>query len=175
MKAFGFVLLAAAFLAGAVAAVWDRDAVTWGVYGPALAVAVLGVVVLRWEHRRVHHADDRLAAGLERLDGAMNRIVHAVAEIRDQAAGLSPHDVHGLIEERITEDVADFVEHRRAIARVHGLAAYAAVVSDFAAAERSLNRVWSASADGYVDEVRHRLAETCERFQQAAERLKSLA
>ena len=39
-----------------------------------------------------------------------------------------------------------------------GLQTYANVMSAFAASERLINRTWSASADGYVDEVRTCLA-----------------
>ena len=34
-----------------------------------------------------------------------------------------------------------------------GLEAYARVMTRFASAERNINRAWSASADGYRDEV----------------------
>jgi len=34
-----------------------------------------------------------------------------------------------------------------------GLPAYAGIMTEFATAERSINRAWSASADGYIDEV----------------------
>ncbi len=37
---------------------------------------------------------------------------------------------------------------------VFGIQNYADVMSNFAAGERYINRVWSASTDGYVDEVR---------------------
>ena len=36
---------------------------------------------------------------------------------------------------------------------VFGMQNYADVMSNFAAGERYINRVWSASTDGYVDEV----------------------
>jgi hypothetical protein len=36
---------------------------------------------------------------------------------------------------------------------VFGIQNYADVMSNFAAGERYINRVWSASTDGYVDEV----------------------
>ena len=39
-----------------------------------------------------------------------------------------------------------------------GMTAYAEVMSRFAAGERLLNRAWSASADGYLDEVVQSLA-----------------
>ncbi len=63
------------------------------------------------------------------------------------------------IDELFPGDLNTFVEARETIPHVYGLQAYADVMSHFAAGERYLNRVWSASADGYVDEVRTYLEE----------------
>ncbi len=49
--------------------------------------------------------------------------------------------------------VAPLVERRDALSQSHGVAAFAEVYVPFAAAERLLNRSWSACVDGYVDEV----------------------
>lgn len=48
-------------------------------------------------------------------------------------------------------------------------------MSDFAAGERYLNRVWSASADGYGQEARCYLQRAAARFHAARERLHSTA
>jgi hypothetical protein len=57
------------------------------------------------------------------------------------------------IDELFAEDLATFVEARESLSHIHGLQVYADVMSHFASAERYLNRAWSASADGYLDEV----------------------
>jgi hypothetical protein len=44
---------------------------------------------------------------------------------------------------------------------------YADVMSAFAAGERYINRVWSASTDGYVDEVRSYLERATQQFRDA--------
>ena len=56
-----------------------------------------------------------------------------------------------------------------------GLQAYADVMSDFASAERYLNRAWSASTDGYIDEVMRSLDRSREQFLAASERYGSLS
>ncbi|HEV57124.1 MAG TPA: hypothetical protein ENN87_06450 [Phycisphaerales bacterium] len=174
MRTLGFILLTLAFLTGAVAAVWNKDTVAWPTYAPALAVGVAGVILLHLGHRRVHRAGDRVAAGLDRVRTCLDRIVRALAEIESQAATMSPYDVRIVIDRDLADDVAGFVEARTAIAHVHGLHAYATVMSDFAAAERYLNRAWSASADGYVDEVRTALTESLERFRRTQRSLHAL-
>lgn len=50
---------------------------------------------------------------------------------------------------------------------VFGLQSNADVMSAFAAGERYINRVWSASTDGYVDEVRNYLNRATEQFREA--------
>jgi hypothetical protein len=47
-------------------------------------------------------------------------------------------------------------------------------MSHFAAGERYLNRVWSASADGYVDEVNAYMVKAEEQFSEAFDQLKKL-
>ena len=52
-----------------------------------------------------------------------------------------------------------------------GLQGYADVMSELAAGERYVNRVWSASTDGYIDEVLTFLERAREQFHSARERL----
>ena len=47
-------------------------------------------------------------------------------------------------------------------------------MSAFAAAERYLNRVWSASADGYRDEVNLYLDRACDQFKLSLDKIKEL-
>jgi hypothetical protein len=56
----------------------------------------------------------------------------------------------------------------------YGLPGFAAVMGPYAGGERYLNRVWSASADGYVDEVEDYLGRALEQFHLASEALRSL-
>ena len=48
--------------------------------------------------------------------------------------------------------VANFVANG-SVNPIYPLQAYTDVISYFASGDRYLNRVWSASADGYIDEV----------------------
>ena len=49
---------------------------------------------------------------------------------------------------------------------VFGMQNYADVMSNFAAGERYINRVWSASTDGYEDEVRAYLVRALDQFRE---------
>jgi hypothetical protein len=59
------------------------------------------------------------------------------------------------------------VEARKSIAHRFGLQAYADVMNPFAAGERYINRVWSASTDGYIDEAHTYLDMAREQFDEA--------
>ncbi|HMB54361.1 MAG TPA: hypothetical protein VKU40_13665, partial [Thermoanaerobaculia bacterium] len=63
--------------------------------------------------------------------------------------------------------LAAFAEARESIAYRYGLAAYGEVMSHFASGERYLNRVWSASTDGYIDEAHDYLVRAKEQFEEA--------
>jgi hypothetical protein len=47
-------------------------------------------------------------------------------------------------------------------------------MSSFAAGERYLNRVWSASADGYIDEVSAYIDKAREQFVESLEKVRQL-
>ena len=78
------------------------------------------------------------------------------------------------IDELFIDDIDKFVDARESIAHRYGLAAYGEVMSTFAAGERYLNRVWSASADGYIDEVNAYLEKAREQFVDSLEKIRQL-
>ena len=66
------------------------------------------------------------------------------------------------------EDLANFAEARESIIHRYGSRSYAEIMSSFAAGERYINRVWSASTDGYVDEVGLYLGKAHQQFIEAS-------
>jgi len=71
------------------------------------------------------------------------------------------------IDRLLREDLNNFANARESMKHVFGLQHYADVMSAFAAGERYINRVWSASTDGYVDEVRSYLDRATQQFREA--------
>jgi len=71
------------------------------------------------------------------------------------------------IDRRFRDDLFAFADARRSMIVLFGLQAYADIMSAFAAGERYLNRVWSASTDGYVDEVLQTIDRAHEQFVEA--------
>ena len=72
------------------------------------------------------------------------------------------------------EHLNRFVSVRDAMKSAYGLPGFAAVMGPYAGGERYLNRVWSASADGYVDEVTDYLQRALEQFRIARQTLDDL-
>lgn len=167
----GFLLIAAGFIGGAMAAVWNKDTIQWSYFAPVVGIGVLGVIVARLGHRQTHRSEERLTANIQAVQTSLTNIVSQVEAIHNQKASVSPYDVRHRIDEMVSMDLSVFVEARQSIAHVHGLASYADVMSEFAAAERYLNRVWSASADGYIDEVNEYLDRSLNQFRIALEKL----
>ncbi len=79
------------------------------------------------------------------------------------------------IDRLFRDDLSRFAEARESMIHVFGMQNYADVMSNFAAGERYINRVWSASTDGYVDEVRMYLERAREQFREARRHFDELA
>jgi putative OPT family oligopeptide transporter len=71
-------------------------------------------------------------------------------------------------------DLDAFVQARESVAHRYGLQAYAEVMNPFAAGERYLNRVWSTSTDGYVDEAHRYIDMAREQFESALAEFRAL-
>jgi hypothetical protein len=174
MRTVGFILLIVGFLGGSLAASADKDVVYWGWFLAAVAVGVAGVVLMRLADRSHTHAVEQLASNMQNVEASLRRIVEKITELNRRKLSLDPYDMRFRIDELFPQDLSDFVCARRSIAHAHGLAAYADVMSDFAAGERYLNRVWSASADGYIDEVNAYLDKAQEQFAAGLDKVLSL-
>ena len=68
-----------------------------------------------------------------------------------------------------------FAEARESMVHLFGLQTYADIMSSFAAGERYINRVWSASADGYDEEAATYLEKAATQFADAQEQLLAAA
>jgi len=174
MKKLGYLLITVGFLAGALACVVDEEAVLWVHFGGALAVGIVGVALVRLSHRHVRTSEGKVAANIQAIEGALGSIVANITRLNDERQSINTYDVRRRVDELFLEDLTRFVEARESIAHVYGLNAYGEVMSCFAAGERYLNRVWSASADGYIDEVNTYIDKAREQFVDSLEKMRRL-
>lgn len=174
MGKMGYLMITVGFLAGALAATADKEDVQWGYFAAALAVGAVGVGLIRFGAHREKRVEGKLASDIQSIESSLKRIVENMTGLNAQKSSINTYDVRHRIDELFPEDLAVFVEARESIVHSHGLAAYADVMSSFAAGERYLNRVWSASADGYIDEVNAYIEKAQVQFAESLEKIRRL-
>lgn len=165
MKNLGYLLITVGFLTGAYAASQTADdEIETGLFLGGFAAGLIGVVLARvGAHRESSHADT-VQTGYEAVSTSLDRLIERLTALDAEKDGIDPYVVHERIDELFPDDLAQFADGRQSIAKLHGLTAYAEVMNDFAAGERYLNRVWSASIDGYIDEVQEYLGRSLSQF-----------
>jgi hypothetical protein len=174
LKGIGLLLVTLGFCAGALVAVLDQDKVAWNHFAIAAALGVAGVILMRSLDLRRKQDSALLTTHMDIIQASLGRIVTNITALNADKKNISTYDVHGQIDELFQDDRIAFVEARASISHRYGLQPYADVMSAFASAERYLNRVWSASADGYADEVNLYLGRACDQFQLSLTKIKKL-
>jgi hypothetical protein len=174
MKSIGFLMVTVGFIAAALASVLDENVVQWVWYIPALGLGAAGVILIKMEHVVQSKTEHHVAARIETVDGSLERIAANINKLNAEKDSIDTYDMRHRIDELFVDDIDSFVDARESIAHRYGLAAYGEVMSMFAAGERYLNRVWSASADGYIDEVNTYLEKAREQFSESLNKIRQL-
>jgi len=153
MKKVGYIIITLGFLAGSLAAVISKEDVYWGYFLVSIFAGAVGIAFVHFGKRKESRAEDKLASNILSIEDSLGRIVGNITQLNSEKQSINTYDVRFKIDELFLDDLAIFVNARQSISHIFGLVAYGDVMSSFAAGERYLNRVWSASADGYIDEV----------------------
>ena len=130
--------------------------IPWVWYGFSVAVCVVGIVVLRKASNPEQQLEQASGLSLVELGGRLTQLVSNLENLIQSIDELAPSQIAAKIDEQLADDFREFAEGRNLITTEYGLNVFADVMTQFASGERSVNRAWSAAADGYVDE-----AETC--------------
>ena len=174
MKVPGYLLLVAGFLGGSFVASLDPLDVNWAAFLPAMIIGAAGL----WMVKRAEHAESRSEEVLKEnqvhLGDSLGRVVTGLRDLDKEKNDLGPEALLSEVDARFRADLHRFAEARETLAHVYGLQAYAEIMSAFATGERYLNRVWSASADGYVEEARTYVTKALEQFEDALAHLESV-
>lgn len=174
MKLFALILIIVSFLVGAFLAVLDPREVNWAYMVPVLAVGLTGLWVYRRAERTETRAGDRLAGNMEILNNSLGNILANLESICQRGDDLPVYEARFEIDRLFRKDLNNFAEARESMIHVFGIQNYADVMSNFAAGERYINRVWSASTDGYVDEVRTYLKRARDQFSEGRRHFEEL-
>jgi len=171
MGVAGFILTTLGFLGGAFLASLDPEEVQWALFIPCLAIGAAGVFLIKRSSMRHARSEHTLASNRGHIEDSLDRILSGLRELDHAKSEIPPYDLRFEIDRRFRSDLNRFVDARDSLTHIYGLQAYADIMSAFAAGERYLNRVWSASADGYADEAREYIGRAREQFEEARAKL----
>jgi len=174
MKRLAFLLLAAGFLIGAYATALDDQKVDWNLFAIAAFAAVLGVIIAKRQDSATARSDSVLETNRNELNESISNIVQDLSEMIDGATAKGD-ELRDWIDDTLRADLRRFVGARQSMVHLFGLQTYADIMSNFAAGERYINRVWSASVDGYDDEAEKYLGRAAEVFRDAQVQLAAAA
>jgi hypothetical protein len=174
-KGLGYSMVTVGFLGAALVSVRNVDTLTWTHYAICLGVGIAGAVLVRSHMYALRSAQHTLADNMKSLVDSMTRVVQGCGAYQGQTL---THEtclsMHATIDKTFVHDLRTFADARESITHLYGLQTYADIMTHFATGERYLNRVWSASADGYVDEVVLYMPQVEEQFTQCLDKLKKL-
>lgn len=160
MKRLGIVLMIVGFFLAALVSVRHTDGagrgwqtIEWSYYAAAFVVGVIGVVLIRVAASRVSSHEEKVATDISKLNESVNLLQNRLALALAEREQRNVYDIHGWIDSELELPISDFVEARESMIPLYGLQSYADIMTQFAGGERAINRAWSASADGYIDEV----------------------
>lgn len=170
MKRVGVAGVSLGFVVGSLACTLDPHHIHWGLFALGLGLGLAGVAVLR-HTRRAQESGSVADQNLSTISASLKRIATNVENLNQSKTTMNVYDLPAKIDATFPDDLEIFVDGRKSIAARFGIDAYAEVMTEFAAAERYLNRVWSASVDGYQDEAHTYLGRASEQFRRALEAL----
>ena len=169
MKSLGYILITVGFLVSSYFSVIHVEQVQWSMVIPGLLVGLVGVALVQLSIRGKSKAVDTVRTNIGKLEESLARIVDNITQLNADKESINVYDVHDRIDELFMSDLDTFVENRESMGHAFGLQSYADVMTHFATGERYLNRCWSASADGYIDEVHTYLNRAKDQFTLALE------
>jgi len=173
-QTIAYLLLVLGVIGGSFVAVLDVYAVNWWPFFAFALIGLIGVIMHRRAiHRQVSHGD-HVHGNLTTLERSLENIVANLETMVAGKADLPPYEARFEIDRHFRHDLTNFAEARESMIHAFGMQNYADVMSGFAAGERYINRVWSASADGYVDEVNRYLDRALAQFREAREHFAQL-
>lgn len=175
MKNLGYFLLIAGFLLSAYSTALDVEATHWLMFAPAAVVAIIGVFLIKRHASGEATSESVLNANRMDLAKSLNNIVGSLEQMKGAGDSLSPTSLRDDIDGRLRGELRRFADARKSLIHLFGLQTYADIMSDFAAGERYINRVWSASADGYHGEAARYLDKAAVQFSAAQRQLSALS
>ena len=167
-------MVALGFFGGAFAKSLDVQNVNWTIFISMAAAAVMGLVIYKMQVGALARSEEVLQTNRVELRESIANVVNDLQELNNDnlTRGAVLRD---RIDLKLREDLRRFADARQSMVHLFGLQTYADIMSHFAAGERYINRVWSASADGYDEEADAYLKKAAVQFEEAKQQLLTVA
>lgn len=153
MQTIGRLLVTVAFVVGAYLASLHPTEINWVLFLPVMVLGVCGAVMVKRGQRAVAGHSSLLDGHRNDLQQSLDNIVAGLEQLNAGKLDIPTYEMRFEIDRRFRDDLTRFADARESLKTLFGLQAFADIMSSFAAGERYLNRIWSASTDGYQDEV----------------------
>jgi hypothetical protein len=174
VKKIALLLLGCGFLGGAYVTSLDVEEVDWLWFGTAAVLAIAGVILAKRSDRAAATSGELLESNRSELNESLGNIVRDLNRLIDGPA-VKGEALRNWIDEQLRPDLRRFADARESMVHLYGLQAYADIMSEFAAGERYINRVWSTAADGYDEEAGIYLKRASHQFEDALRQLAAMA
>jgi hypothetical protein len=171
MKNIAYFMIAAGFLGAAYATSLHAQQVDWTLFVISALISTAGVIIAK----RMDSADARSESVLNTNRAELNESIANIVTGLGDTANESGEQLRDWIDEQLRPDLRRFADARESMVHLYGLQTYADIMSNFATGERYINRVWSASADGYDSEAATYLEKAAGQFAEAQTQLSSVA
>ena len=171
MKKIAHVMIAAGFLGAAYATSLHAQQVDWTLFVISAFISAAGVMIAK----RMDSADARSESVLKTNRAELNESIGNIVTELEETTYASGEQLRDWIDEQLRPDLRRFADARESMVHLYGLQVYADIMSNFATGERYINRVWSASADGYEHEAATYLEKAAGQFAEAQTQLSKVA
>lgn len=171
MKNITFIFVVAAFLAGAFMTSLDAAEVNWVIFVPIVVAGFIAAILFKQASNKAAKSGDLLKNNKTVLIESLDNILQNLESLNGRKDKIPTYEMRFEIDKLFREDLMNFAEARESMKHLFGIQEYADIMSSFAAGERYINRVWSASTDGYVDEVLAYVEKSLSQFKHAKNEL----
>lgn len=167
MEKFGRLTVTLSFVAGAYLASLHPTEIKWVLFLPVILLGAMGAVLVKRGQRAVAGHSELLDGHRSDLQQSLESIVAKLEQLDAGKLDIPTYDMRFEIDRLFREDLAQFADARDSMKILFGLQHFADIMSSFAAGERYINRIWSASTDGYQDEVLAYVEKSLQQFHHA--------
>lgn len=169
MKMLGYSLIILSFLGTSLTAVLHPLSVNWLQFSLFLVAGIVGLTLIKHNKHKESRQSGKLDGHINTMEQCLQKIVSNLQTLNEQRMTLPTYEVRFDIDRLFRKDLNTFADIRKSMLPVFGMQQYADIMSAFAAGERYINRIWSASTDGYEDEVRDYILRAYTQFKEANE------